>query len=43
MATRPLSWSRRIPAEGKLGLDMYGMREPLAKAALAYIDELEGD
>ena len=30
---------RKQLAEGKLGLDMYNMREPLAKAGLVYIDE----
>src|SRR6187397_1027917 len=32
---------RKLLAEGKLGLDMYNMREPLAKAGLVYIDEPE--
>ncbi len=34
---------RKQLAEGKLGLDMYHMREPLAKAGLVYIDEPEED
>jgi 4-hydroxy-4-methyl-2-oxoglutarate aldolase len=34
---------RKQLAAGKLGLDMYGMREPLAKAGLVYLDEPEED
>jgi 4-hydroxy-4-methyl-2-oxoglutarate aldolase len=34
---------RKQLAEGKLGLDMYNMREPLAKAGLVYIDDPEED
>jgi 4-hydroxy-4-methyl-2-oxoglutarate aldolase len=34
---------RKQLAEGKLGLDMYNMREPLAKAGLVYLDEPEED
>jgi 4-hydroxy-4-methyl-2-oxoglutarate aldolase len=34
---------RKQLASGALGLDMYGMREPLAKAGLIYIDKPETD
>src|SRR3954470_24035689 len=32
---------RKLLATGRLGLDMYNMREPLAKAGLIYLDEPE--
>ena len=38
-----LNGKRKQLASGKLGLDMYNMREPLAKAGLVYIDEPEDD
>jgi 4-hydroxy-4-methyl-2-oxoglutarate aldolase len=34
---------RKQLAEGKLGLDMYNMREALKKAGLVYLDDLESD
>jgi 4-hydroxy-4-methyl-2-oxoglutarate aldolase len=34
---------RKQLAAGKLGLDMYNMREPLAKAGLVYLDDPEAD
>jgi len=34
---------RKLLASGALGLDMYNMREPLAKAGLVYLDRPEPD
>jgi 4-hydroxy-4-methyl-2-oxoglutarate aldolase len=34
---------RKLLASGALGLDMYNMREPLAKAGLVYLDGPESD
>jgi 4-hydroxy-4-methyl-2-oxoglutarate aldolase len=34
---------RKLLASGALGLDMYNMREPLAKAGLVYLDQAEPD
>jgi 4-hydroxy-4-methyl-2-oxoglutarate aldolase len=34
---------RKLLATGRLGLDMYNMREPLAKAGLVYLDRPEPD
>ncbi len=32
---------RKRLAAGEIGLDMYGMREPLKKAGLVYVDRIE--